>query len=200
MAPMPTQAQFTVANVRGLGETLAALKEIAPEMERQARKELRGAVKPMIDTARSLVPDEPPLSRWRTGSAAGSVERSGGSRFPVWTGAAKRRIGFRIRKQRVRKSTGRLILLRMIQNDPAGAVYDMAGRKNSNSQFARNLTGKGWGDPSRHMWPAAEKNLSEVQAAIEDARQNMETVINNKLRSEGRVGFAAARASWGLGR
>jgi hypothetical protein len=88
----------------------------------------------------------------------------------------------------------------MIQNDPAGAVFDMAGRANKSSQFAQNLTNSGWGSASRHMWPAAQKHLPDVQNAIEEARQNMETVINNKLRSEGRGGFADARASWGLGR
>jgi hypothetical protein len=182
----PGIAHFHVANVRGLGEALATLKQMAPELEKEARAELRRIVKPMMQTARDMVPTEPPLSRWNTGSAEGAVHRSGASRMPAWTGAAKRRVGFRIRKQKPKTGGGRIILLRMIQTDAAGAVFDVAGRRNDN-QFSRNITSKGYGEASRHMWPAAEKHLGDVQDAIREAQQEMEKTINARLRRGGRI-------------
>ena len=184
MANRPNVASFNVANVRGLGETMDALKNISPELFKEARAEMRDVVKPMLKTAKGLVPDERPLSRWREGSGAGGVgqvARSGNARMPNWnTMAAKRRIGFRITKKRPREARGRVILLRMIQNDPAGAVYDVAGAVGGGT-FGANLNKK-WGKTSRTMWPAADEHLSTVQDGIREAQSRMEDTINRQLR------------------
>jgi hypothetical protein len=161
------------ANIQGLGETLDTLKKMAPEFEKAARKEIREAIKPMQADAKSRVPDGPPLSRWST------TERQ---KVPAWnSSSAKRKIGIRIRKQRPKTGGGRIVLVRLVQNDGAGEVFDAAGRQNMGRTFQQNLTNK-WGRASRSMWPAAEKNMPGVIDSLEEARGRMEDVINRQLR------------------
>lgn len=161
------------ANIQGLGETLDTLKKMAPEYAKQARKEIREAVKPMQADAKSRIPGGPPLSRWST------TQRQG---IPAWSSSgAKRAIGIRQKRQRVRNAGGRIVLIRLIQNDGGGVVFDSAGRKNSGSNFAANLSSK-YASASRSMWPAAEANMNGVVKSLEDARERMEDVINRELR------------------
>lgn len=160
------------ANIQGLGETLDTLKKMAPEFEKAARKEIREAIKPMQSDAKSRVPDGPPLSRWSTSQRQG---------IPPWnSSSAKRKIGIRIRKQRPKTGGGRIVLVRLVQNDGAGIVFDAAGRKSAGS-LQSNLTAR-FGGASRSMWPAAEKNMPGVIDSLEDARGRMEDVINRQLR------------------
>ena len=161
------------ANIQGLGETLDTLKKMAPEYAKQARKEIREAVKPMQADAKSRIPAGPPLSRWST------TQRQG---IPPWnSSSAKRKIGIRIKRQRVRNAAGRIVLVRLIQNDGGGVVFDSAGRQNPGSRFAQNLSSK-YSGASRSMWPAAEANMDGVVKSLEDARGRMEDVINRELR------------------
>jgi hypothetical protein len=160
------------ANIQGLGETLDTLKKMAPEFEKAARKEIREAIKPMQADAKSRIPSGAPLSRWSTS------ERQG---IPPWnTTSAKRRVGIRIRKQRPKTGGGRIVLVRLVQNDGGGVVFDSAGRK-TNGTFQSNLTAR-FGRASRSMWPAAEKNMPRVIDSLEEARGRMEDVINRQLR------------------
>lgn len=160
------------ANIQGLGETLDTLKKMAPEYEKAARKEIREGIKPMQSDAKSRIPSGPPLSRWSTS------ERQG---IPPWnSSSAKRRIGIRIRKQRPKTGGGRIVLVRLVQNDGGGVVFDSAGRKTSGT-FQSNLTGR-FGGASRSMWPAAEKNMPRVVDSLEDARGRMEDIINRELK------------------
>lgn len=161
------------ANIQGLDETLAALKEIGPEYLKQARKDIRNAIKPMQADAKSRIPGGPPLSRWST------TQRQG---IPAWSSSgAKRGIGIRIKRQRVKNAAGRIVLVRLIQNDGGGEVFDSAGRKNVGSNFAANLSSR-YSSASRSMWPAAEANMDSVISNLEDARGRMEDVINRQLR------------------
>jgi len=58
-------------------------------------------------------------------------------------------------------------------------LFDMAGRKN-NSVMAANLTGK-FGPPSRIMWPAAEKNASQVEAEMQNVINQLIKLTNERL-------------------
>lgn len=160
------------ANIQGLGEALDTLKQMGPEFVKQARKEIREAVKPMQANAKSRVPAGPPLSRWST------TQRQD---IPPWnSSSAKRKIGIRIKRQRVRSAGGRVVLVRMIQTDGAGVVLDSAGSRSSGSTLAQNLTNR-FGNTSRYMWPAAEANMDHVVDSLEDAQARMADVINRRF-------------------
>jgi hypothetical protein len=59
----------------------------------------------------------------------------------------------------------------------------MAGRKNSGNRLDRSLNIKGYGGPSRVMWPTAEKHKPQIVASIERSVEDMEKQINRMLRS-----------------
>ena len=169
--------------VRGLDQALDTLKKIDPELYKAAQKRIKADVKPMIADARKGVPQQSPLSRWK--EASGSGERSGSARLPAWTGRPANRINASVRRRKIRGTGGKRTLMKMQQSSPAGAVFDIAGRKNpSGSQFNINLTAK-YGNASRSMWPAAERHLPTVRNSIERSVVEMERVLNAELRTRG---------------
>lgn len=174
--------------IRNLDKALRKLKEINPKLEREAKKRLRGDVKPIVDSARGTIPSAAPLSRWVApkggGTFDGKIVRSGSKRLPVWeSGPARRRIGATVARKKRRGYDGRMLLVAVRQNDAAGAVFDIAGRKNPGSQFARNLESAGYGTPSRGMWPAAENHKDAVRDSIKASVREVERQINRELRS-----------------
>jgi hypothetical protein len=169
--------------VRGLDQALDTLKKIDPELYKAAQKRIKNDVKPMITDARKSVPQQTPLSRWKQSSGAG--ERSGEARLPAWTGRPANRINASVRRRKIRGTGGKRTLMKMQQSSPAGAVFDIAGRKNpGGSQFNRNLIAK-YGSASRGMWPAAERHLVTVRKSIEHSVVEMERVLNAELRTRG---------------
>lgn len=174
--------------VRGLEQTLDTLKQMDPVLYKEAQKRIKADAKPMIIAARNAVPQQAPLSRWAAPKQdAAGVERSGTARLPAWKGKPRNRINASVRRKNIKGTGGKRVIMRMVQSDAAGAVFDIAGKKNpSGSQFNRNLTAK-YGNASRSMWPAAEKHLPTVRRSLEASRDAMERDLNTKLRVRSRV-------------
>ena len=174
-----------MAEIQGLRHVLETLKEIDPKLYRQGQSRIKKDVKPLVDDARGRVPSQTPLRNWKESTSSG-VTRSGAARLPAWEANAPRRITTRVRREKVRGMGGRRILIRVVQASPSGAVFDMAGRKNSGSTFARNLTSK-YGAASRSMWPAAEARLGDIRGSVEESVRAMEREINAILAKNPRV-------------
>lgn len=177
----------STTHVRGLQASLKELRKIDPKLATAARKRLRDDAKPIIQEAKSMIPDVP-LSRWHAGSAK-MQDRKGqktlrtGSGFPVFESAgARRRIALSITNKSVKGYTGKRRLIAVVEKDAAGSILDYAGRKNSRSQFARNLSAKN-GKASRFMWPAAEKHQDAVRASIRKSVLEIERDVNMRLRA-----------------
>jgi hypothetical protein len=75
----------------------------------------------------------------------------------------------------------------MVMGNPAGAVYDIAGRKTSGmtpqgraliAKLDRQLKA------SRVMWRAAERHLPDVQQGVTDAIIDMEYAIEKRIERE----------------
>jgi hypothetical protein len=62
----------------------------------------------------------------------------------------------------------------------AGAVFDIAGRKNPNKLFSKNLNISA--KPSRTMWPAAESKEDEVRRNLSVLVDFVNQKTNSKLR------------------
>jgi len=150
----------TSIQVRGLKETLNELRKVEPTIRKELTKEIKGQAKPLVDAARALVPSSPPLSGMTSGRWA-------------WSSKAKSQIAI---KMGGRSRGQQYTILSLRQNNPAGAIFDMAGKKGGKDergqQFIANLAAR-FGAPSRSMWPAAEKMLpeigQEITATIDDA-------------------------------
>lgn len=174
------------SQVRGLDQTFDTLRKIAPETHKQAQKNLKRDAMPMVQDARSRIPDTA-LSNWKTASGTSSgVERSVGN-FPRWGGSkAKSRVNTSFRRQKVKGYAGKARFFNLVQREASGAVFEIAGRSNT-SVFATNLTNK-YGRASRAVWPAAEKHRGDVIRSVQKSVFDMENVLNAELRSRGYSG------------
>lgn len=159
------------ADVQGIPDMLRALREIDPELRKEAAREIRNVAKPIAVAAKARIPDTP-LSGWvhngRTGWSAGMVRRGVSTRVKF---SAKRT-----------QDTIPLVTLR--QKTPAGEIFDMAGRRSSGSRpqgqaMIRNLNAR-HGRASRGMWPTVEAFQPQIIAGLRDAVRNMERTINER--------------------
>lgn len=158
--------------VLGVRETLAQLKQLDPELRRESVAAMRRAAKPMQEAARALVPVEPPLS----GMARKWAPK--GRQLLPWTRKARTGITLRYGGKYSRSTTS-WPLLALRQANPAGVVFDMAGRKSS-SAFADRITSR-YGMASRSMWRAAESHLSDVQDGVRQAADEAAKTVSRKI-------------------
>lgn len=99
-----------------------ALKNFAPDLAKETRKEMAGLLKPIVSHARGFIPSTAPLSGWGKSSETG--------RFPEWSSsAAKAGIGYKTTPSKPNRS-GFRSLARIQNASAAGAIYETAGRKN----------------------------------------------------------------------
>lgn len=162
--------------VEGLPELFRDLGRIDPELRKAAVRRVY-AVGQIIQTeARGNIPAMPPMSGWQ--------RRRGARNKWAWSPARSRsRIRVKVSTGSVKKNEIRLI--RVIQSDPAGSIYDMAGRKSSGKsqqgrQFVQNLNKRG--KASRSMWAAAEAKESQIEQALREAVDDMADTVNRRLR------------------
>ena len=162
--------------VEGLPELFRELGKIDPELRKAAVKNVRRSGERIRNAARGSIPSEPPMSGWRR-------VRGRRGRWTWNPGTSRSRI--RVKVGTTVQRNGDIRLLRIVQSDAAGAIYDMAGRKSignteNGRQFVRNLNRRG--RPSRYMWPAAEANRDEVEQDLRQAIDDMADTVNRKLR------------------
>ena len=177
--------------IRGLDDALKTLGKMDPLLRREAVKQLKDDVKPIVSAIKAGMPTQP-LSKWvapkQSSARRGRVEagRSGAQGLPFWSGS-KARSGVRssAKKQSVRQMRGKQILVSIRQTNGAAEAYYMAGKK-TDSTFTKNLRGR-FGDPSRLMWPTVEKHKPQVLASIDRSVVNMSQIINEELRFKGRT-------------
>ena len=131
--------------VKGLIELKKALKDYTPDLANQLDVEIELALGGIIKKARSYVPSTSPLSNF--GYRKRSEKLSSGLRkFPLFNSA---RIQKKIEYSSVPRKTNRRgfkAVYFIINKDPAGAIFETAGRKNP--------AGQPWvgraGDPNNH--------------------------------------------------
>lgn len=161
----------TAPRVTGVREAMAALKEVDKKLERDLRKRMGSAAKPLQAAAQAKIPSAAPMSNWTRGRYAydGGAARGG---VKVKVGGA------------ARKNRWTWPLVTLTQSNAAGIIYDMAGRRSrgrskSGVQFIANLNR--FGRASRSMWPAAEQNRKVVDAEILKAIEDTTKTVNAKI-------------------
>ena len=108
----------------GGDELRKALKQYAPDLDKQLKKDLTIATQNVVNAARGYVPATPPLSNWG---------REGGN-FPTYN-AEDIRNGIRLSTARSKiNKNGFASSVRIVNANAAGAIYETAGRKNSNGR------------------------------------------------------------------
>ncbi len=185
--------------VVGLEQALKDLRKTEPEFVSAFRKQARAnaseavqAIKVEFDhTTRGWSNSNYPLTGMRRGSLIAGRD--------VRWGKQKARRGIKFKLGGPRKSTRKGKAFRMfslIQADPAGSIYDMAGKKggayNPEKQFEENLLakdaphqraqpGRPNKGPSRYMWPGAWFYLPQLEDRMTKMVHDLERKINKQL-------------------
>lgn len=165
--------------VYGVKDALKEINKINPKLRREFTKRYKEIVKPVVEQAKASFPDDPPLSRmgkpykhlgaWDGGLVAKGVTPR------INTRKARAR---NIEKGAVYETISTFLIQ---QKTGWGSLFDMAGKRNSESQMARNLVNKGFGSPSRAMWPAYEQHKQEIDLAVLALCKDVMDEVNRNL-------------------
>lgn len=125
--------------VVGLKEAQRAMRALQPELSKELNKEIKSLLNPIVNTAKSYVPQEiDNLSGWmyqgKTNkiTAGSSMFRVG--KFPKYN-PAQIKAGIKAQLQPTKRNrNGFTSLVRIVNQDRAGAIYETAGRVNPNGQ------------------------------------------------------------------
>jgi hypothetical protein len=148
--------------IRGNVDLRKALRAFAPDLEKQLRKDLTAAMKPVVAKARGFVTSSSPMSGW----AARSFSEA---RFPFYE-ASTIRAGITYSSTPGKVNPYGFSSMAKIQNkSAAGAIYETAGRNGPQKWIGPKVggTGKGY---SRSVNPDAGeqfiKNLPDLTSSL----------------------------------
>jgi len=182
-----------------LDRTLKALKNFAPDLSKEMNKEINVELRKISTDARALMPNgEFHPSGWAKSSAG-----EWGTRLKFDASTAKGRIS-PTRSKNTNNYSGFVNRYGIINPDAAGAIYELAGRRNPNGRgkgkslnpnagrdFIRainkeNNTHTPLVNSGRAMFPAVARHESQVVAAINAAITK--AIIKGNARLGGRNG------------
>ena len=178
---------MATAKIVGLDETVRALRQFDPAALKEMNKTIYQAMKIAQVDARQLAPSVTPLSGWAKPIKSGKWDRLTFKAKPV-------KMGIKTKIDRARKRgtwTSKAYLL--INADPAGAIYETAGRKNpqgrnaQGARFINAIRGQSGvtvrGKQGRIAYKAVEDNREEIVAKSNAAITKAEAAVNAKLAS-----------------
>lgn len=183
-------AQFSTQIV-GLKETLQILNELAPDLVKKLRRDMRTEIRPLVKKIQENIPATPPLS------GLGKPHRLG------WYERNARSVGVetRIRSSMKRRNDPVELLVLTINNagvamvDNAGARNDIHARAKTPS-ISRTLQRRGVGVnrlrgvAQRFGWPTAMRNRAMVNQAVINIVEKVEKETNLKFRvGQRKTGF-----------
>lgn len=200
--------------IKGVRETVKALRRLDPEMLKEMNAEVRAAMLPIRDKARGYAPSPQPdnLYMWREGSAGKTItarnsmfrtfNTEGRLRmFPLYDAETVKKGIYYSQAPSKKNRNGWQALYFVANKSAAGAIYETAGRKNpggdpksrSNNPGAGanfiNRMGPLYGDGAsrgRMIFRAWAEDQGKAQAAVVKAIQNTIAAFN-----QGRYGKAA---------
>jgi len=156
--------------LNGVNNLLKSLKQYAPDLDKQLKKELKDATSNVVKQARGFATTSAPLSNWTKGSG----------KFPLFEiSKVTSGIRFSLAKSKV-NSQGFSSSVRIVNASAAGAIYETAGRKSPNSVFVRNINKK-----SGTNNPANNKDSGRLiyRAWAEDNGKTFEAVVRVVLKT-----------------
>jgi hypothetical protein len=165
----------TTATVQVFGakEALKELKNVEPETRKAINARAKDIAKPATDAIKQEYPPE-----LLSGMRRAWVQR-GRQLFPY--DQSKARKGVKLKVDTKKKATS---VIAIVQDDPAAAIVDMAGKAGGGStqgaRFIASLTAM-FGPPSRVMWPTYEKNSDGVAQNMQDVMNDVMAAVGKKL-------------------
>ena len=112
--------------VEGVKQTRKAIRQFAPDLNKELNSELKKALAPIAKKARGFAPSSSPMSNWNKSPSQSS--------FPAYNfGVVKSGIGFSTKPGKTTRS-GFTSNAKIFNKSFAGAIYEVAGRKNPEGQ------------------------------------------------------------------
>lgn len=169
-------AQLNQTMVHGIKPVLEVLRTL----ERETYKQIVDDLKDNTNDLRVAVANDFPEKPWNSSTGKinwakyGRTQRgrrpkgAAGASFPRWqANKVKRGVSIKVGGRKVRR-TNSYPILRIVQSDGAGQIYDLAKNQQGSGavgkQFVQNLNGQG--KPSRVMWKSAAKNYPLVEHKV----------------------------------
>lgn len=151
-----------VIELRGNVDLRKALRAFAPDLEKQLKKDLAAAMKPVVAKARGFVPAEPPMSGWAPRSFSEA-------KFPFYNASTiKSGIVYSTSPSKVNRY-GFSSMATITNKSAAGAIYETAGRNGPQPWVGPKAGGASKG-VSRSVNPNAGaqfiENLPELTSSL----------------------------------
>lgn len=157
--------------VDGVASVIRQLGQIDPELRKAATHRMRSVAEPVAARARGFIPTATPLSGWARSKRLG------------WS-SARVKAGIKPRVSTRANRSSQIGLLSVVQTNPAGAMFDMAGKRGGTSpkgqQFVKSLAER-TGQPSRSMWPGVQAAMPLVEDQLRAAVGDLEDTLNAVL-------------------
>lgn len=172
---MPVNVATEIAGVK---QTLRELSQLDKKAAYALRKEARTIMQPIVIEAQRNIPEEALTGMNRTWVSP----KTGAQLFPWNGGVARTYVKAKTSTKKPYEFQGVTRDLAVFYISWAGGVnmlFDMAGRKNQ-SVLAANLTGK-FGPPSRIMYPAAEKEGTQVEEEMARVIDELVRLTNQRV-------------------
>jgi hypothetical protein len=165
--------------LRGNSDLRKALRNFAPDLDKELKAELRRALSPVVTRARGYVESDP-MSNW-------SNSKSTGAEFPKYdSGTIKRGIGFSTSPTKINRN-GFSGMAKVFNKTAAGAIYEQAGVKNPQGQPWAGPKG-----PKGHRF-----SHSSNPRAGEQFINNLPPIVSS-LKGRGRLIYRAWAESKGV--
>lgn len=163
---------LNAVQARGVRDCLRILGKVEPELKKQAQKRLKAAAVPVLAEAKSLIPERP-TSGWKSGGRIG------------WNQTAVQR-GLTILGPRGGRGK-RVVLVALKQNNAAGAIYEVVGRKSagttrSGQAFVKALN-TNHGPASRAGWRAIDHQAPQLREAVAEAIQDTVRLLEQSVQA-----------------
>jgi len=170
-----------VVEIRGNIDLRKALRSFAPDLEKQLKKELTAAIKPVVRQAKSFVEATSPMRGW-----AGRSYSEG--RFPTYNAATiTAGITYSVSASKPNKN-GFTSMARIINKSAVGAIYETSGRKNPNGQQ--------WVSPKAGGFSKGVSRSNNPNAGKQFI-QNLPPIVSS-LKGRGRLIYRAWAANKGV--
>lgn len=156
--------------IYGLKQALAELQKIDSKTKFKAVNQIKAGGAAMVQEVAGRYPDMPPISGM-------APTRKGGARLAYDPKKVRKGVTIQV-GGRARNGSSPLVTL--IQKDAGGALYDIAGLRDSSSQFVRALNA-GYGNAQRGMWRARAYIYGQATKDILDAIEQVLKQVNRNL-------------------
>jgi hypothetical protein len=177
-------------SVEGVKQTRKAIRQFAPDLNKELNSELRAALAPIAKKAKGFVPNDSPMSGWASRSFSEA-------KFPMYNARTiKSGIGFTTKAGKATRS-GFTANATIFNKSVAGAIYETAGR-------AKNGEGQPWVGPkaggtskkvSRSSNPnAGEKFIENLGPLTNSLKGRGRLILKAWAQDQGKAYGAALKA------